>query len=48
VAAIAAEAQAGDTVLTLGAGDVWRMGDEVLERLGTRKAAGTGRAIAGA
>jgi UDP-N-acetylmuramate--alanine ligase len=48
VAAIAAEAQAGDTVLTLGAGDVWRMGDEVLERLGNRKAAGTGRATAGA
>jgi UDP-N-acetylmuramate--alanine ligase len=34
VAAVAAEARAGDTVLTLGAGDVWRLGDDVLRRLG--------------
>ena len=33
-AAVAAEARAGDTVLTLGAGDVWRLGDDVLRRLG--------------
>jgi UDP-N-acetylmuramate--alanine ligase len=32
-AAIAAEARPGDTVLTLGAGDVWRLGDEILGRL---------------
>jgi UDP-N-acetylmuramate--alanine ligase len=32
--AAAAAARPGDTVLTLGAGDVWRLGDEVLRRLG--------------
>ena len=34
VAAVVAEARPGDTVLTLGAGDVWKLGDEVLRRLG--------------
>jgi len=34
VAAAIAEARPGDTVLTLGAGDVWKLGDEVLRRLG--------------
>ncbi|HEY2955799.1 MAG TPA: UDP-N-acetylmuramate--L-alanine ligase [Candidatus Eisenbacteria bacterium] len=29
----AAEARSGDTVLTLGAGDVWKLGDEVLRAL---------------
>ncbi|HYM80887.1 MAG TPA: UDP-N-acetylmuramate--L-alanine ligase [Candidatus Limnocylindria bacterium] len=33
VAAVVAEARAGDTVMTLGAGDVWKLGDEVLRRL---------------
>ncbi|HTO91238.1 MAG TPA: UDP-N-acetylmuramate--L-alanine ligase [Candidatus Sulfotelmatobacter sp.] len=32
-AAIAAEARGGDTVITLGAGDVWKTGDEILSRL---------------
>jgi len=32
-AAIAAEARSGDTVITLGAGDVWKLGDEILSRL---------------
>ena len=32
-AAIAAEARPGDTVITLGAGDVWKLGDEILSRL---------------
>ncbi len=32
-AAIAAEARPGDTVLTLGAGDVWKLGDDVLVHL---------------
>jgi UDP-N-acetylmuramate--alanine ligase len=31
--AVAAEARPGDTVLTLGAGDVWKLGDEVLGHL---------------
>jgi UDP-N-acetylmuramate--alanine ligase len=39
-AAIAAEARSGDTVLTLGAGDVWRLGDDVLRRLGHPVATG--------
>jgi UDP-N-acetylmuramate--alanine ligase len=34
VTAVAAEARPGDTVLTLGAGDVWKLGDEVLRQLG--------------
>jgi len=42
VAAVAAEARAGDTVLTLGAGDVWRLGDEVLKQLAARQEAGAG------
>ena len=33
VAQIAAEARSGDLVITLGAGDVWKLGDEVLSRL---------------
>jgi UDP-N-acetylmuramate--alanine ligase len=39
-AAVAAEARAGDVVLTLGAGDVWKLGDEILRRLGQGVAAG--------
>ena len=38
VAAAAAEAQPGDVILTMGAGDVWKLGDEILKRL--RSAAG--------
>ena len=34
VAAVAGEARPGDTVLTLGAGDVWKLGDTLLTRLG--------------
>jgi UDP-N-acetylmuramate--alanine ligase len=30
---VAAAARPGDTVITLGAGDVWRVGDEILARL---------------
>ena len=37
-AAAAAEAQPGDVILTMGAGDVWKLGDEILKRL--RSAAG--------
>jgi UDP-N-acetylmuramate--alanine ligase len=37
-AALAAAAEPGDVVLTLGAGDVWRWGDAVLERLRARAA----------
>jgi UDP-N-acetylmuramate--alanine ligase len=33
VASVVAEAQPGDLVLTLGAGDVWKLGDDVLELL---------------
>ncbi len=33
VAAVAAAVQPGDTVITLGAGDVWKMGDALLEKL---------------
>ncbi len=33
VAAIAAAARPGDLVVTLGAGDVWRLGEEILSRL---------------
>jgi len=32
-AAVAAEARPGDTVITLGAGDVWKLGEEVLSQL---------------
>jgi UDP-N-acetylmuramate--alanine ligase len=32
-AAVAAEARPGDVVLTLGAGDVWKLGDEILKRM---------------
>ena len=35
VDAVVAEARPGDLVLTLGAGDVWRPGEEILARLGT-------------
>lgn len=41
-AIVAREARAGDTVLTLGAGDVWKLADEILARLGGAAAA-TGR-----
>jgi len=41
VAAAVAEARPGDTVLTLGAGDVWKLADEVLAGL-TARAAGAG------
>ena len=41
VDAVAAMARAGDTVLTLGAGDVWKLGDEVLGRLRARQEAGS-------
>jgi UDP-N-acetylmuramate--alanine ligase len=34
VAAVVAEARPGDLVLTLGAGDVWKLGDQVLAALG--------------
>ena len=30
---VAAEARAGDTVMTLGAGDVWKLGETILDRL---------------
>jgi UDP-N-acetylmuramate--alanine ligase len=36
----AAEARPGDTVITLGAGDVWRLGDDVLRALAPAAAAG--------
>jgi UDP-N-acetylmuramate--alanine ligase len=38
VEAVAREAQAGDLVFTLGAGDVWRLADEVLGSLRARSA----------
>ncbi len=41
-AAAAAAARPGDTVITLGAGDVWRLGDEVLSRLRRSAAAPEG------
>ncbi len=41
VAAVAREAEPGDLVLTLGAGDVWRLGDELLARLRERAAQGS-------
>jgi len=40
VAAVVGEARPGDTVLTLGAGDVWKLGDEVLRQLGVQVTAG--------
>jgi UDP-N-acetylmuramate--alanine ligase len=40
VAALVAEARPGDTVLTLGAGDVWKLGDEVLRQLGAQVTTG--------
>ena len=40
VAAVVAAARPGDTVLTLGAGDVWKLGDAVLRRLGAQVATG--------
>ena len=44
VAEVAQQAQSGDVVLTLGAGDVWRLGDQVLDRLrGSAVAAGARR-----
>jgi UDP-N-acetylmuramate--alanine ligase len=32
-AAVAREARSGDVVITLGAGDVWKLGDRILEHL---------------
>jgi UDP-N-acetylmuramate--alanine ligase len=32
-AAVAREARSGDVVITLGAGDVWKLGDRILEQL---------------
>jgi UDP-N-acetylmuramate--alanine ligase len=43
VAAVVAEARAGDTVLTLGAGDVWKLSDEILRRLRGAGVAGVAR-----
>ena len=43
VAAAAREARPGDTVLTLGAGDVWKLGDDVLRALEPAPAAGVSR-----
>jgi UDP-N-acetylmuramate--alanine ligase len=40
VTAVLAEVRPGDTVITLGAGDVWKLGDEVLRQLGTQVEAG--------
>jgi len=40
VASVVAEARPGDLILTLGAGDVWKLGDEVLELLESRSAVG--------
>jgi UDP-N-acetylmuramate--alanine ligase len=40
VAAVVGEARPGDTVLTLGAGDVWKLGDEVLRGLASQVPAG--------
>jgi len=40
VAGVVAEARPGDTVLTLGAGDVWKLGDEVLRGLQAQVPAG--------
>ncbi|HTR97927.1 MAG TPA: UDP-N-acetylmuramate--L-alanine ligase [Candidatus Acidoferrales bacterium] len=43
VEAAAAVAAPGDTILTLGAGDVWRLGDDVLRRLAAAPAARVAR-----
>jgi UDP-N-acetylmuramate--alanine ligase len=43
VEAVASEAGPGDLVLTLGAGDVWKRGDQLLARLRERAAAGRPR-----
>ena len=40
VAMVAASVRPGDTVLTLGAGDVWKLGDDLLKQLGARVASG--------
>ena len=40
VADVVAEARAGDTVLTLGAGDVWKLADDVLRALRARAGEG--------
>ena len=44
-AAAAREARPGDIVITLGAGDVWRLGDRVLEGLRSAAAAATSDAV---
>ena len=38
--AVADEAQPGDVVITLGAGDVWKLGDRILELLRSGPASG--------
>jgi UDP-N-acetylmuramate--alanine ligase len=43
VTAVVAEARPGDTVLTLGAGDVWKLSDEILRRLRGAGVAGAAR-----
>ena len=43
VAEVAAVARPGDTVVTLGAGDVWKLGDDVLRALEPAAAAGLRR-----
>ena len=40
IAAVVAAVEPGDAVLTLGAGNVWQAGDEILKRLGKREADG--------
>ena len=42
VAAAAAAGRPGDTILTLGAGDVWKLGDDVLRALGASGGASRG------
>ena len=43
VEAAAREAQPGDVIITLGAGDVWKLADELLARLNVQPAAGGNR-----
>jgi UDP-N-acetylmuramate--alanine ligase len=43
IAAVVTEARPGDTVLTLGAGDVWKLSDEILRRLRGAGVAGAAR-----
>ena len=43
ITAVVTEARPGDTVLTLGAGDVWKLSDEILRRLRGAGVAGAAR-----